>query len=815
MKHWYVILFVLLSFNKSQAQNLISGKIIDAETSESLAFANITFNGINDRGVISDIDGNFNYNSNTPIKTIRVTYLGYQEKIINVSSNDNIIIKLNPSLESLDEVVINSNAENPALRIIRKVIDNRDQNNPLKKGGFQYTSYSKSIIDSKEFQREADSTRSAYLDKIEKGELSLNSDSLDAMEKTLIKEGTFHIAVLESVTERKFLPPDLSEEKVIASRVSGFKDAYLAMLATELQPFGFYEDNISLLDMNFLNPIAKGSIKRYDYILEDTVYNQNDTIFNISFQPKDKANIDGLKGFMYVNSDGYAIQNIVAEPFEDLITTLKIQQKYTQVNDEDWFPEQLNFRIELSDDVDIFIDGKTYLKDIEFISGLSKKDFSEVELKYEKDATQKDDAFWNTYRTDRLTKREEVTYKVIDSIGEELKLDKALSVVNTLSTGNIPWGKVNIKLNRFLGFNNFEGLRLGGGLETNEKLFENFSVGGYFAYGFKDYNWKFGGHAKYDINKSDDFFIKAGYSNDVREIGTSSLQNDKFSLQGNPRPFIATTMDIVEQYQFTVNRRDFKYLTWSASLRNEWIRPQYNYTFVEGDQLFTNYRNSEAILNLRYAHRERIVETPLRRVSLGTKYPVFNLRYTKGFDSFLEGEFDYHKVEANIHQSFFSKYLGRTRYHLQAGYLDGNVPIGLLFTGEGSFDDNFPVVMYDHFQTMFLYEFLSDRYVNLFLTHDIGSLLFKSKKFSPGVILHHNTGWGDLSQQASHNFEFNTKDQIFLESGLEFTNLITLKSLGTNMGYGVGAFYRYGFYGLDKTSDNLVIKFNVTFSLRE
>lgn len=75
--------------------------------------------------------------------------------------------------------------------------------------------------------------------------------------------------------------------------------------------------------------------------------------------------------------------------------------------------------------------------------------------------------------------------------------------------------------------------------------------------------------------------------------------------------------------------------------------------------------------------------------------------------------------------------------------------------------------------------------------------------------------WGDLNNQTSHNFQFNTKEQIFLESGLEFTNLITLESFGTNMGYGVGVFYRYGFYSLENAGDNFVFKINLTFSLRQ
>ena len=464
-----ILLIFLLANLNADAQNLIKGKVIDAETKESLAFANITFNGVKNKGVISDIDGNFKFNSKDSIKSIEVSYLGYENKIVKISSNEPMVVTLQPSLESLDEVLI-TNTEDPALRILRKVIANRKKNNPLEKGGFKYTSYSKSIIDSDRFQQRSDSIRNAYLKMIEDGKLQMDNDTIGDFERTIVEKGTFHIAVLESVTIRKFLPPDLSEERVIASRVSGLKNAYLSMLATELQPFGFYEDNINLLDINFLNPIAKGSMKRYDYFLEKEVIRDNDTIFNISFQPKPKANIDGLKGFMYVNSDGYAIQNIVAEPAEELVTMLRIQQKYTQINDEDWFPKQLNFTIELNE-TDISIDGKTYLKNVKFIDTLSRKDFSEVELKYEEDATGKEKDFWDSYRIDDLSQKEQVTYHVIDSVGEELKFDKALGVINSLSTGNIPWGAFNLKLNRFMDYNKFEGFRLGAGFETNEKLF--------------------------------------------------------------------------------------------------------------------------------------------------------------------------------------------------------------------------------------------------------------------------------------------------------------------------------------------------------
>lgn len=690
---------------------------------------------------------------------------------------------------------------------------NRNQNNPLKIGGFEYVTYNRSIIDREGRQQKADSLRTAYLSQIEKGELDIESDSLSGYEKTLIREGNFNIMLFESVTERKFLPPDLSEENVIGTRVSGFKNPYFAMLATELQPFGFYEDNINMLDLHFLNPIANGSLKRYDYVLEERIFReQQDTIFNISFQPKKDANIDGLKGFMYINSNGYAIQNIVAEPYEEMKLNLKIQQKYQFLEGEHWFPEQLNFEIMLNEG--IFINGKSYLRDIEFKDDLRRRDFSEVHLKYEKAAPQKNEAFWSKYRIDSLSQQDKITYKVVDSIGESMQLDRMVDFATKIGDGYIPVGKFNIPFNQFFGYNHFEGLRLGAGLETNEKLFEKVSIGGFFAYGFRDKNWKYGGNIRYDINRSQGMYLQFNYQNDVREIGRSSLSSVKgFSINGDLRSLIASRMDFLEQFQVEFARRDFKYLKWSAALRKESILPQYDYFFLNNSDFIRNYNNTEALFHLRYAHRERIVETPLKRVSLGSNYPIFNLRYARGFDSFLDGEYDYHKVEASLHQSFFTRNVGKTRYRLQAGYIDGDIPLGLLFTGEGSNDRDIPVVMYDTFQTMLPYEFLSDQYAHLFLTHDLGSLLFKSEDFSPGLIVHHNMGWGNLANTFSHAWRYQTKHQLFIESGLELTKLLKMNYLDmAYLNFGIGGFYRYGDYSFDKSSDNFVYKLNATFS---
>ncbi|WP_127845001.1 DUF5686 and carboxypeptidase-like regulatory domain-containing protein [Psychroflexus aestuariivivens] len=807
-----ILVLCCLFVNQIYSQTEVSGVVVDATNQSPLAFANIIFNNQKSKGTISDIDGKFKFRTNEDISKITVSYLGYVTESFSPKQLKNIRIELTKSEESLDEVVI-TNAENPALAIIRKVIANKAKNNPENLGGFTYKSYNRTVFDSEDKQTQEDSLRIRLQDSLKKPEFRKAYDTLTKTEK-LTKSLDFNIMLMESVTKRKFLPPDLSEEEVIGTRVSGFKNPYFVALATELQPFTFYEPTIDLLDMHFLNPIADGSMKKYDYVLEESIPVGTDTIHIISFCPKPDKNIEGLKGFLHINSRNYGIQNVVAEPDEDLLMTLKIQQKYQFVNEQYWFPEQLNYDLKLnsSGGAGIFVNGKSYIRDIELQPDLQKSDFSEVYLKYNEDAPQKDSIFWQENREEKLSQRDLNTYKVIDSVGKEFKFDKIITLSNKLSQGLIPWGKFDIPIGRLFSYNRYEGFRLGAGIQTNEKLMKNVKIGGYIAYGFEDETWKFGGHLDFKLNRDQDMFLTLNFQNDVREIGTSGMTR-KSSVLNDLRDVIASDMDRIQRYAIEFVRRDFKYATWLVGLSRTRVSPQYDYLFTNSAGSFGDYYNTEATFGLRYAHREKIVDNQFQRMSLGTDYPIFNLRYAHGFSGIWDSQFDFNKIEASIHQRFFTKNFGSTTYRLQAGYVDSALPIGLMFTGEGSNDDDIAIVMPNTFQTMLPYEFLSDRYAHVFLTHDFGSLIFKSGNFKPGIILHHNLGWGDLANPQQQNYEFNIKDQVFTEVGLELTKILKIEYLDLYyLGLGVGGFYRYGAYSFDKTSDNFVFKANLSIS---
>ena len=114
------------------------------------------------------------------------------------------------------------------------------------------------------------------------------------------------------------------------------------------------------------------------------------------------------------------------------------------------------------------------------------------------------------------------------------------------------------------------------------------------------------------------------------------------------------------------------------------------------------------------------------------------------------------------------------------------------------------------------YEFLSDRYGNLFLSHHFGTLLFKTRFLQPDISLHNNIGWGTLSKPEDHQFAtFNTKEEVYFEGGLQLDNLLKLNyaNLGY-FGFGTAAFCRYGAYAFSDFEDNLALKITLNFTIK-
>src|SRR5690606_36567181 len=81
-------------------------------------------------------------------------------------------------------------------------------------------------------------------------------------------------------------------------------------------------------------------------------------------------------------------------------------------------------------------------------------------------------------------------------------------------------------ITRLINFRDYEGFRLGLGLETSDKLSERFRVGGYFAYGFKDKMLKYGGYGKVTLFPKYFLDFEAKYQHDIVERGGVGMTNE-------------------------------------------------------------------------------------------------------------------------------------------------------------------------------------------------------------------------------------------------------------------------------------------------
>jgi hypothetical protein len=796
------ILFILSIKTSVLGQNYtLTGSVSDEKTKELLAFVNLTYNN-KQSGTTTDIDGRFKIISSEPIQSISLSYVGYKNKTIQIPDGTHKInIQLEQSDFSLNEVVILP-GENPAHPIIKKVQKNKEINSPQQLPFYSYTSYSKLIMTANQ-----DTTKNP----------DFNDTSFTKAKKFLDKQ---HLFLIEQVTEKKFKRPDKETETILAARVSGFQNPSFISLFTQLMTFGFYNEVISISDKDYINPIASGTFNKYSFLIEDTLYENNDSIFVISFKPKKGKNFDGLKGLLYISTNKYAICNVIAQPNEDQDgTTIKIQQKYEYIQNTQWFPTQLNSdivfgNVKINNFITVGI-GRTYVKDINLNPDFKRKDFTETGIVQAEDAAKKGEDFWNKHRHDSLSAKELRTYQMIDSVGKKQKFDQKLKVAEILLANKIRWKILDFDLDKFFNYNDFEGFRMGASFNTNPKFSRLFSLGAYGAFGTKDRALKYGANLTLHLIPSRYLFLRASFSQDLIETGGSSFYNTgRFNaLSDDIRKILLERLDSIEKYEVSIHLKPFNYARVNLYVNQQYRSYTKNYLFYSSNNLISQSVKqnviTEAGAQLYYAYGEKQLKFGNFEISQPTNYPVFYLNLVKGFNNLFEGQLNYWRTDFKAEKSFKTKFIGKTNIQILAGYINGSLPYSLLYNGQGSNKRTLSISVNNSFETMRMNNFAANQFASVFILHDFGRLLYKSKRFEPRIGLRLNAGFGMLNNPEQHK-NINVQDfrRGYYESGLLINSI--LKSSFSNLGF--GAFYRFGPYNTGNLKDDFTVKLSLGFS---
>lgn len=808
MKLWRFFICVLLLWLPwlAQAQHTVQGRVVDERTQEPLAFVHIVPEGQRE-GTTSDIDGRFILDAAQVPVLLRFSYVGYKPTEVVAKADAPLLVRMERATFELRAVEIHP-GENPAHRIIKLVHANRKTNDGLRNRAHRYTSYSKTV-----FTVDLDSAALNNPKKI----AALDSNDREG-EKWLEEH---HLLLIESATQRTFIPPASEKEEVIAMRVSGLKDPSLLALAASTKTFSVYEPQIVLGEKTYLSPIGPGSTERYLFILQDTLFQAADTVFIISYQPRSGRKFDALKGLLYVNTDGYALQNVIAEPVERTgNVNMKLQQQFAKVGGRAWFPVQLNTflyfdGVEVNNWKVIGI-GRTYLKDIRLDEPIAKKEVRGPEFVMDRIATRRDDAFWDTLRIEALEEKELRTYHAVDSISDAEHIERKVRWVGYLASWKAGIGPVDVLLDKLMAYNNYEGIRLGMGLATNDKVSRYASLGGYFAYGFKDKAWKYGGDLTIRPWQGKGPTLRPYYALDVDESGGVAFQGPRKPLSSeNYRMFFVDRMDRMEhagaELAFRVNSSLRMWVGTERADRTNllgyrFVRSSSDQVLVSTDRFVTGAID----VGLRFAFREQVASLPDRQVGLGTRWPVLSLNFWKALPGLWGGELDVWRLNVMLEKTFRLRMLGDLSFRAMGGMAEPNAPYAFLYNLRGTFSNRLPLAAQNTFETMRPNEFLADRYLSLHLRHSFGNLLFKREKFRPIPVLVANAAWGSLTMPEVHQgFSFSELGAGYYETGLQLDNLIRIGFTS----FGVGGFYRVGPNSFEDAMDNLAVKLTLGIGL--
>lgn len=776
MKHTLLFFLLLSGSIFAFGQFRIQSVIVDGRNLEVLPYATVRVEN-SSYGVVADINGKFSLEYKEPEVLLLVSYTGYQQALVAAPLPDTI--KLFPA-NNMAEVVI-SPPYDKIKRILSLAIRNKNLHNPERYEQYGCYVYYKMIAD------------------MVQGPKYKEGDSTNKDLEMFLKDQ--HVLFGETYSRRSYRKSDKLQETILASRLSGFDRTYFSNLVTAFLPFHAYDDDIKLNGISYQHPVAAGWQGRYEYNLDGELVNeQGDTTFMFSFYPKKGVHFNSLKGLVYISSDGYAISHLTVNSIDSgQERYLKMEQNYKKVEGK-WFPSELNFdfifRKYPSDKIGLRFTGHSLVDSVSYSNDKLEPYSAAYPVKLHDSVDLRTEEDWSRIRKETLSDKEERTYVFMDSLSDEIGLNKIMEGVTYASiTGRVPVSVIDIDITKLIAFNAYEKYRLGLGLYTNDKLTKYMSVGGWFGYGTADKEWKYGGSLNiYPFGKKD-YRLEFSYQNTYRNTGNVDIHRE---LDRNYyRNLLLDKVDRIEQYAVKASGR-VGYLDATATYSNYSLTPQYSYHMgYIPDLQGLKFDVQEIGLNFRYAYGEKRAPIMGYYFPVSTKYPILYADISTGKVSRLGYIADYIKILSAITYKVRVNRWGTDLFRVDGGYMhiadNKALPRSFLLAANGFRAKKNYIYVYGGFVTMYPYAYFNDKYASLIYRHDFERMLYKTKYSSPYISIAYNVVFGSLNTaNAAANGDVSIPARGYHENGLMLNRLLRVNYL--NLAYldlNLGAFYHW------------------------
>jgi hypothetical protein len=761
----FFLLLVFFSIDHYAQSYTITGKVFDAESKEPLPFVPVLIKGTTVGGT-TDFDGNYSITTSKLGDSIVASYVSYKKLSKAIKRGENQVVNMPMVLEGVNllEVVVKA-GENPAHRIIRNVIANKEFNNKRKLDAYQYETYNKVEFDLNRIPKEMQERKVFKPIKF----VFDNVDSINSGEKPSLP-----IFITEAISDIYFRSnPTLKKEVIKANKITGIENTSITSVMGDMyQNINIYDNNILVFGKDFVSPISDNGFFYYKYYLEDSLFIGNTRCYHIRFKSKRPQELC-FSGNMWIADTTWAVKRLEMSIPKDaninFINAANVVQEFTKV-DSAWMLSKDRLVIDFAmskNQVGIYGRKTTSYKDFKINQPKDVKfyEFGD-KIIVEDSALKHNDEFWNTHRHDSLSIREKKIYHMIDTI-------KTLPVYKTwvdIFTIFVSGYKVvnNFEIGPYfnlVSYNKIEGARVRFGGRTSSKFSRWYELQGYVAYGFKDEKFKYSlGFKSFLSKKPHRQLVGMTYKSDYEILGQSQngfSQDNLFASLFRTSPL--TNLTRVDQTYAWYEREWVDGLTSKVTLIGRTITPLLAnaYTYYKNDGSIgtkENIRNTEVRLNVRFAYKEKFISGDFSRISLGTKWPVMQVNYAKSLQNAFRGEYDYQKVVLNLSDRVrLISLLGYTDYTAEVGKIFGAVAYPLMELHGGN-----ETYVYDYmsFNMMKYYEFASDQYASVGMFHHFEGLLFNKipliKKLKWREVITAKALWGSVSEKNKRTLIFPT-----------------------------------------------------------
>lgn len=797
VKHLFRCFFclILFQFHGFSQSRILHGFVKDAATGKSIPFPHLIVDGSLE--FLGDMEGNFSITIPSTSQKILAKAYTYLESELNLESEDSAKLYMYYAHPFTFQTITTPNAK----KIISSIRMKRTDIDPRKEKNFEYSSYNKFVITTNHI-----SSLKLHLKNLISifGTRRMSYFGLD-----------HHILLMESSSRRIYKNFYNQNEHVNSSKISGINKPPALSLVSGFEPLSIFEPFLRIGSGKFISPLAGRPGKRYIFFLQDSIKTKERTFYVVKFNPRSLRNKDLLQGILYISMDPVGVVGFQVWPAFDRESTFSLLQKAELLPSGRWFPGEIKTVYQRSRlgalKIPIEASSKTYIFNIEKLAKKDSLHFNEVIFDFQKDSLLQEKEFPPRLRQERLSTKDQNTYSFYNEAGSLNAIDKYLTFGQKLLAGRIPFGRVDLVFRKAITVNDFEGLRLGFGLQTTEQLSRRNQFGGYFGYGYGDKKWKYGLNYVYKPDESKSFTFN--YQDDLSEPGMHPFVFEKLQYNTEQLRLIRIPrFDRLQVFEFGYNQMLARNLSSRISFETGRRTFLYDYIYTPKQKL-EGLGVSEMKLGINWNPGAQFIRFGNEKYSLQSKFPNFWIQFSQGLTGLKKESYRYSRLEAKMQWNRRILGLGDFGIQVVGGIMTRGVPYSLLFSSRASYRE-ITFLSYNSFETMRYNEFTHDQYFNVFIAHKFSRMQISTLPYRPYFTLLHNMGWGRVSNPELHKtVDVKSMPFGFYESGLFLNDLFIVPLLGVNLGIGGGLFLRYGPYSLDGYLDNIAIKFSTSVTL--